>query len=561
MLLSVVIRTAEENQEEMMMRRIAVLLALVMIFAACASTTTDETSGSDTGSTEGTAGSTVTEPAGTEPPDAQPMVPTGTLTVAHGVDIASLDPQTVQTSAIMGILTMMVETLTELTPEGTIEPLLATSWDISDDGLVYTFTLREGVSFSDGEPFNAEAVKFSLERLISPDTVSGAPNVLAVIDTVDVIDDLHVAVNLKSAFPPLISALSLTLAAIVSPTSASTAPNSPEQIVEPVGTGPYVLKELAAGDHLTVTANPDYWGTLPSFAEQIFLVVPEASSRIALLRSGGADVAINPSAVELPAMEQDAALSVVVADTAYVTQIVINNVTVDDPTIRRALNYAVDRQQIIDSILFGAGSLLDSPVPNLVEGHCAVDDWYDYDPDLARQLLAEAGASDLSLTMVSPEGRYLQDYAVAEAVAGMFRAVGVTVDLANPLDWPTYLSEVMVPPEEATSDLRLLGWGTLYNEASQSLLQFQSDQWPPNGFNATYSNDPEYDPLVAAANTTIDEAARFDLYCQAQNEITPDAPTVWLYSQAQLIVSTSDVKGVYGLSNLMYITTWAEPAS
>jgi len=541
-------------------KRLIVLLVLAIVATACGSNASDELTTTTASSTSGTGASGTTSPtATTEPP--MDRTPSGTLTIAHGIDIDRMDPQTQATAAVMGILSMMVETLVSLTPEGTIEPLLATSWEASDDGKVYTFELRDGVTFSDGEPFNAAAVEFSLERLVSPDTVNAAPNVLAVIDSVDVIDDLTVAVNLNNPFPPFISAITLPLAAITSPAAATVAPNTPEQIVQPVGTGPYVFEELVPGDHISMTANLDYWGALPAYEQQIFLAVPEASSRVALLRSGGADVIVNPPAVELSVLRDDPDINVINADSAYVTQIVVNNATVSDPTIRRALNYAVDREQIIDAVLFGAGSGLDAPIPSFIAGHCATDDWFEYDPDRAKELLAEAGASNLSLKMVSPEGRYFQDYAVAEAVAGMFRAVGLNVELANPLDFPTYLSEVMVPPAEATSDLRLLGWGTLYNEASQALLQFQSDQHPPNGFNATYSDIPGYDALVAEASSIVDDADRFATYCEALNLLVEYAPTVWLYSESLPIVTSDQVTGVYGLSNLMYITTWAEPTS
>src|SRR5262249_53296021 len=148
---------------------------------------------------------------------------------------------------------MMAETLVTIDEKGGLQPLLATRWEGSPDGLSWTFTLQQNVKFHDGTPFNAQAVKFSIDRLLSRNTLRSQPGVLGGktgIDRVDVIDDSHVKFTLKSKMAPFVAAMTQTQTAIISPASANVAPNKPEQIIQPVGTGPYKFKERVAGDHV-----------------------------------------------------------------------------------------------------------------------------------------------------------------------------------------------------------------------------------------------------------------------------------------------------------------------
>ncbi|HEY0698917.1 MAG TPA: ABC transporter substrate-binding protein, partial [Micromonospora sp.] len=200
------------------------------------------------------------------------------------------------------------------------------------------------------------------------------------------------------------------------------------------------------------------------------------------------------------------------------------------------------------------------PLPSNVFGSCQMASPYNYNPDEAKKLLAAAGASGMKLSVVSPSGRYVQDYKVAEAVVGQLRAIGLEVSLANPSDWPTYLAQLYVPLDKAKNEASLLGWGTLYGDASQGLLQMRSDYIPPNGLNATYWNSAEYTALVDKGNASTDEAERKQAYCDAATMAWENAPVVWLYQLRNPVVTTSGVTNVNGLPNLMFETTWARPA-
>jgi ABC-type transport system substrate-binding protein len=162
--------------------------------------------------------------------------------------------------------------------------------------------------------------------------------------------------------------------------------------------------------------------------------------------------------------------------------------------------------------------------------------------------------------MTASSGRFLQDYEVGQAVAGYLRAAGVKVTLANPADYSTYLASVMVKPSQASADMQMLGWGSIYLDASQALLQFQGSQVPPAGYNGTYFSDPAYDAMVAKANSTVDQQQRNSLYCDAQKYLTEKAPVIWLYQDMDAVATTGSVSGVVGLPNNMFQTTWARPA-
>ena len=238
-----------------------------------------------------------------------------TLTVAIGIDPDTLDPAAQTTTTAAQIVDMMAETLVTMDSNGKLQPLLATTWQQASDGMSWTFTLRSGVKFTDGTPFNAAAVKFNFDRLLSPTTFKSQPGVLGGktgIDHVVAVDDTHVQFFLKSQFSPFAAALTQTNSAIISPASVNVAPNKPEVITQPVGTGPYVFKDRVASDHITMTANKNYWGTKKAnYDTQVYKIVPEAASREALVKSGGADVVVAPPANDIPALQNDPSVHVI----------------------------------------------------------------------------------------------------------------------------------------------------------------------------------------------------------------------------------------------------------
>ena len=486
--------------------------------------------------------------------------PTGTLTVVIGNGIDTLDPAAQATSSVMAIEDMMVQELTGPTSTGAAQAQLATSWSQASDGLSWTFNLRKGVKFSDGTPFDAAAVKFNFDRLLSPKTYKADPNVFVVIKSVDVLGKYQVRLNLKSPFPALPIALSLPIAGIISPTSATKAPNTVAQIKVPVGTGPYEYSSYVLNDHLTMVVNPGYWGPKPSYATQNYRFVADAATGYALFQSGQAQVVASLPQTSLTQLAADKQL--LETDSSYAIQMQFDTQdrsipALQNPKVRQALSWAVNRPLIIAKILDGAGKPLQGPFPLTDPGACVTGN-YGYDPAKAKAMLQAAGASHLSLKMVSPEGRYPQDYQVAQAIAGEFRAIGLNVTLANPTSFATYLTQVMTAPSKATSDLHLLGWGSLYGDASQALLQFQSIQMPPAGYDGTLFTNKQYDALVNAGNSALTDSVRFADYCKAEKILTAQAPAIWLYQEENPVAVATSVHGVYGLPVGFLVTTYAK---
>ena len=491
------------------------------------------------------------------------------LRVAIGIDPDTLDPAQQTTTTSQQVIDMMVETLVTIDANGALKPLLAEKWDQSSDGLTYTFHLRKGVKFHDGTDFNAAAVAFSLNRLCcDPKTFKPQPGLLSPktggIETVKPVDDSTVKVTLKTPQAPFLAELTQTVAGIVCPNSVNQAPNTPATIAQPCGTGPYKFAERQNGDHITMTRFDQYWGQKANYRTQEYRVLPDGTSREAAVKSGQIDVAYLPPANDLPALEHDGNLRVLLGPSDRTLQIVINTDDASQPLlqkkeVRQALNYAVDKNAIVKNVMFGAGTVLDSPMSKSLFGYCSTGQ-YNYDPAKAKSMLASAGASNLKIKMYAPTGRYVQDIQVAQAVAQNLRDAGVQVDGPTTSDWPSYLATVNVPPDKAKADLHFLGWAPSYLDAQKQFEQFQSAFWPPAGLATSYYKNPDVDALVGKANVNPDPNGRKQQYCEAAKLVWDDAPWIFMYTQKNPVVYSSKVTNVTGLPNEKFVTTWASPA-
>ena len=490
------------------------------------------------------------------------------LTVAVGIDPDTLDPAAQTTTTAQQIVDMMAEPLVTIDKDGNPAPLLATSWTNSSDNLSYTFTLRSGVKFSDGTDFNAAAVKFSLDRLLSPDTFKAQKGVLGVIGQVDAVDPTHVKFSLTKQFAAFIPAMTQSVADIISPASVTVAPNTPAQVQQPVGTGPYKFSERQAGDHITMVKNSSYWGTKPNYDTQVYKIVPEATSREALVKSGQADVIMLPPANDLPALRQDSNLKVILSPSDRTVQMIIDtvdpvNTNLQKKEVREALNYAVDKDAIIKNVMFGAAVPLDGPMSNSLAGSCAVGSNYNFDVKKAKQMLSDNGAAGMKVRLISPTGRYVQDFQVAQAVAGYLRDAGLQVEGPATSDWPSYVAGIVLATPEKQSqkaDLHLLGWAPAYLDASQQFEQFYSPRSAPKGQESSYYKNPQVDSLIEQGNSDPNATTRNKTYCDAAKIVWSDAPWIFLYNQKLPLVTTSKVTGIFGIPNEKFSTVYASPA-
>lgn len=489
----------------------------------------------------------------------EPGAEGGTFTIAIGVDLDTLDPAQQTTTTVQNVIDYALETLTELDKDGKTTPGLATDWEISESGTEVTLHLREGVTFHDGTPFNAEAVKFNLDRIRDPKVKVPIGGAFGVIDSVEAVDQSTVRLHLKYPDPALIRNLAITTSAIISPTSATKDGNTYENIVKPVGTGPYVFKSFTKGDKAVFEKYGDYWGEKPYYDTVEFIIIPEGNSREAALRSGEADLIMNPPVTDIEALENDPAIEVLKApsDRAIFVAFNTSKAPFDNVNVRRAFNYAVDKKSIAKNVLFDTVDVMDSPLAKSLDGYCSVGT-YDYDPQKAKQLLADAGVANLSVTLGTPSGRYLQDKQAAQAIAANLAEVGVDAQVRT-TDWPSYVSAIQ--EKNGPYDMHLLGWAPGALDAPTQFQMFQKAQWPPTGLATAFYTNESVESLIDAGNRALDEKQRSDLYCQAQQQIWNDAPWLFLWSQTLILAYSSDVEGVSYVPNEKFDTVYARPKS
>ncbi len=491
---------------------------------------------------------------------AEPKEPT-TFRIAVGIDPDTMDPVLSTTTTVANIVEYVAERLISTDKEGTPHPHLITDWEISDDSLEYTLHIREGVTFHDGTPLDAEAVKWNLDRLLDPDVPVPNRSPFESIEEVEVVDEYTVKLHLSEPFAPLISAFELENAAIVSPASVDLEANAYENITQPIGTGPYVFEERVKGERIVVTRNEDYWGEQPYYDEVVFRIVPEAATRESLLLAGQVDLIILPPVSDVPALQQNPDVEVLLAPSDRTIFIALNNndEVLSDPRVRQALNYAVNKQDIIDSVLFGAAEPIDAPMAPSLFGYCPQEP-YEYNPEKAKELLAEAGVEEgQQFNFIAPTGRYVQDFQAAQAIAGYLSEVGIEATLQT-MDWPSYVGAILKPPEENELDLHFLGWAPSYLDSAQQMVQFHSSQAPPNGLETSFYHNPEVDELISAARQETDPETRKELYCQASEIIWEEAPWIFLWIQRFPIIYRSDIANVDYHPTEKFAAIYARPA-
>ena len=497
----------------------------------------------------------------TIPRGGQAAAPTN-LTIAVGVDADTLDPAGQTTTTVANMVDYMFDSLLWPNDERSgvqsgqpqytkLVPQLATSWTVSPDGRTYTFKLRQGVKFQDGTDFNADAVKFNIQRLLDPAVRNPNRYYFTDVDEtrIDTPDPYTVVLHLKQTSPTLLGRLASGPAEMLSPTAVKKIGNDKIPL-GPIdaGTGPYIFKEWVHGDHITLVRNPSYWGRKPYFDTVTFRVVPNAGTRETMLRAGDVQMAFEPPAPDVPALRKDPGLTVVSGPSDRDVFLGLNTQwgPFKDVRVRQAMNYAVNKDAIIHSVLFGLGHVLESPMTPALFGYARIQPGgWPFNPTEAKKMLAEAGFPEgFSVDFRTPTGRYIQDYQFAQAVAAQLQNVGIHANISTS-DWPTYVHWLLTPLAQTPLQMFALGWATQYLDADGQLYgQFYSGQAPPNGLAPMFYKDPQVDALLLQGQIVPDPAKRQQIYKQAQELIWKDAPWVFLWSQDFYVVTSSHLAGV-----------------
>lgn len=454
-----------------------------------------------------------------------------TVTILQGVDATTMDPHLIQAAPESNILGHIFETLVHRADDMTIQPRLAVSWEALDP-LTWEFRLRDGVTFQNGEPFDAEAVKFSLERGSEEPAMSGA---LGAIARVDVVDDHTVDVVTETPYPLL--AISLARNGHIVPPGYFQEVGEEEFNRAPIGTGPYTLEERVSGERVVLARNPDYWGGAPQLERVEFRPIQEDGARLAALQTGEVHIATNLPLSMIPRIESSDGIEAATTPGARTMLLILDarpGSPLEDARVRQALNHAIDKETLVEVLFDGRAQVLQcqQATPQYF-GHNDELSAYAYDPERARELLAEAGYPDgLALDFKYPFGRYAGDKETSEAIAGMLAEVGVTANQVV-LEGGEFLDQLV---NLELAPMAFVGYATAPDISYQLNINL-------TGARYSYYANEEFDELVRSAETTLDPQERRDLYAQATRIACDDPPFVYLFAPEDLYGVADEVTG------------------
>ena len=482
---------------------------------------------------------------------AQAQTPPGVLVVGQIAEPQALDPAAVTAVNDFRILVNVYDGLVRYAP-GTleVEPALATDWEISEDGTTYTFDLREGVTFHDGTPFNAEAVKFNFDRMLNEDHpyYDTGPFPLSfffsAIDEVEVVDDMTVRFHLGEPYAPFLSNLAYPTGLMVSP--AAVEQYGQDYGRNPVGTGPFRFVEWRPNEAVVVERNPDYWGGAPELEAVVFRPITDANTRTAEMLAGGIDLMVEVPPVALGNFE-GAGYEVIEKAGPHVWFLILNTREgpFTDKLVRQAANYAIDKGALVNDVLEGTADIAAGPIPPAFAwAHNEGVEPYPHDPERARELLAEAGVENPEVTFYVTEGGsgMLDPVPMATAIQADLEEVGFDVNIET-YEWNTFLSEVNAGLE-GKADMAEMAWMT-NDPDTLPYLTLRTAAFPEDGgFNSGYYSNEEVDRLLEQARTSTSQEERAELYKQVQQIVHEDAPWVFVANWKQNAVVNDRVEGL-----------------
>ncbi len=482
-----------------------------------------------------------------------PGTPNNTLIYGRGEDSKTLDPINAETGESVKVILNLYDMLVAFADETMdIEPSLATSWETSDDGLTWTFHLREGVRFHDGTPVDADAVVFSLNRLRqdnNPHVTDPArpykPN-FQVIDEIVATDPLTVVFKLREPSAVFLNNLAMFPAGIVSPTAVKKSGKAFS--TNPVGTGPFRFERWIRDQQIVLAANDDHWRGRPKVDRVVFVPVSESATRIQQLTRGEIHIADNLPPAALDELAKTPGLTVAEQISMNVAYLAMqcDKPPLDDVRVRQAIAMALDKQALIRVGYAGHAEAAVNLLPKAMWGHN--DDIKDrpFDPDASRQLLQAAAAEKgfdlplrLSLAVMSEPRPYMeQPLQIAAFVKDSLAAVGINVSI-EPKPVTPHFSKMM----RGDYQIGLAGWTTDNGDPDNFLYSLlDPENISDSGNNMSHYRNEQVHELLLAAQRELDQDKRLALYLQAQELIFVDAPIVPLVSTKQRAAHSSRVK-------------------
>ncbi len=466
-----------------------------------------------------------------------------TITLGMVLEPPNLDPTAGAAAAIDEVVYANIfEGLTRIAPDGSVRPALAASWDVEDGAKAYVFHLHEGVTFHDGTSFDAEDVKFTLDRARADDSVNAQKALFAGIDSVDVVDPLTVRVTLKNPDGNFPFNMAWGDAVIVAPESVAT------EATNPVGTGPFKFVEWAQGDHVTIARHDGYWGEPVALSKATFRFISDPAAAFAAMMAGDVDAFPNyPAPETLAQFKSDPRFKVIIGTTEGETILAMNNKQppLDNVKVREAITHTINRQEIIDGAMFGYGTLIGSHFAPHNPDYVDLTALSAYDPELSRQLLAEAGVTGLKLRLALPPPTYARRG--GEIIAAQLAAVGIATEITN-LEWAQWLEQVFTGHD---FDLTIVS----HTEPMDINIYARPDYYFGYG-------KPDFVALMDKLAVTTDPAERSALLKQAQEMIAKDYVNAYLFQLAKTGVANAKIEGLWenspNQSNDLTAVHWVE---
>ena len=503
----------------------------------------------------GVAAPTLLAPVGSAAPASNAAAAPGTLVIGLVAEPTSLDPGQLTDINSMKLLGAMYDTLVRFKPDSfDLAPSLATSWDISSDLMLYTFKLRPGVKFHDGTDFNADAVKFTYDRLLDPNGPYAdtgpfpfAPGYYGSIAETIAVDPLTVQFRLNRQDASLINAFTLNTGRIVSPQAVKTSRKNFAQ--NPVGTGPFKFVSWDHNVRITLTANPDYWDGAPALSQLIFRPLVDEQTRITEFLSGGVDVIFDvpPDNIGQVKGNPDAVFLEQPGPHVWWVTLNVQKPPFDNVLVRHAVNYAVNKDALTQDILKGTGTPSVGPIPPAI-GWAYTDQvtQYNYDPDRAQELLKQSGVlMPINVTFwVTESGSGMQSpKTMGTAIQADLAAIGVNAQIQT-FEWGAFLNRYGSGLGDEASMAELSWMFDSGDPAHMLPNNLYGPACSPKGFNGGCYQNSNVDLLMNAALKINEREQRGAVYRQIQQIVADDAPWIFVDNQIQNAATSTRVSGL-----------------